>query len=247
MRHARPAGGDDTSPGRPVGRHTVRSPWAPLLLAVVFLVACRSSEAPAPPPAPAAPPAGRATWLFVGDSLTAGYGVAADEIYTAHVEAAFRERGLPFSVRNAGVSGDTTAGVLRRIDWLLTPDVHTVFLVIGGNDGLRGLPPEESRRNLAAIVDAVQGKGAHIVLAGMKVPPNYGEEHARAFEAIYPAVAKEKGAPLMPFFLAGVGGEDPLNLPDGIHPNPEGHAVIAKNVLAFLTDAGLLETAGGSR
>jgi acyl-CoA thioesterase-1 len=210
---------------------------------LVALAGCKSQpEAPAaqaPLEAPAT--AERTTWLFVGDSLTAGFGVAADEIYTAHVEAAFRERGLPWTVRNAGVSGDTTAGVLRRIDWLLGPDVHTVFLVIGGNDGLRGLPVAEAQKNIARIVDAVTAKGARIVLAGMKMPPNYGDEYARAFERIYAAVARDKGVPLMPFFLDQVGGDNALNQPDGIHPNPDGHAKIARNVLQFLDQEKLLE------
>lgn len=207
---------------------------------VALLLGCRS-QAEAPAPTAADSPRERSTWLFVGDSLTAGYGVAGDEIYTAHVEAAFRERGLPWTVRNAGVSGDTTAGVLRRIDWLLTPDVHTVFLVIGANDGLRGLPTEEARKNLGAIVDAARERGARVVLAGMKLPRNYGEEYGRAFEQIYRDVAGDRKLPLMPFFLEGVGGVDALNLPDGIHPNPEGHAIIARHVLAFLTAESLLE------
>jgi acyl-CoA thioesterase-1 len=205
-----------------------------------------SKDVPAPPAASAAfteaaaPGGPRTTWLFVGDSLTAGLGVGSDEVYTAHVARAMADRGLAWTVRNAGVSGDTTAGVLRRIDWLLTPDVHTAFLVIGGNDGLRGLPVEEAERNLDRIAEIAKAKGVRLVLGGMKIPTNYGAEYTRDFEALFPRVAARHSLPLMPFFLDGVGGVAEMNQPDGIHPNAKGHALLAERVMRFFDEEGLL-------
>lgn len=171
--------------------------------------------------------------LFLGDSLTAGYNLAAEEAYPALLQATWKRRGGRWEARNAGVSGDTTAGVLRRLSWVLSEDVHTVFLAIGGNDGLRGLKLEHSKKNLESIVDQIHAKGKKVILAGIKIPPNYGPAYTQRFEAMYIEVAKAKGIAFMPFLLEGVAGRRDLNLADGIHPNPQGHQIIAKAVLAF--------------
>ena len=233
-----------------------------LLVAALFatsLAACGSpspdataaaSEGASPPgrPSTAAPadvPTEPSVWLFVGDSLTAGYGLAAEEAYVADLGRRMTAAGLPWTVRNAGVSGDTSAGVLRRIDWLLTPDVHTVFLCIGGNDCLRGLPVADTRANLEATIAKARAKGVRVLLAGMKVPPNYGADHARAFEAVFPAVAREADVPLLPFLLDGVGGVPELNQADGIHPTAEGQRRVAAHVWDWLERESLLGDADG--
>lgn len=221
-------------------------PIRPLLvLAALTLAAagCRE-EAPAVSPSPAKasattpeptePATEGPVILFVGDSLTAGYGVGEDEAWTWRVGQALKRRGSRWTVRNAGVSGDTSAGVVRRMDWLLADDVEVVFLSIGANDGLRGMPLAETKRNLDAIADQVAAKGKTLVVAGMKLPPNYGPEYTQGFEALFADLAKARGSKHLPFLLEGVGGHADKNLPDGIHPNPAGHEVIAKHVLAFL-------------
>jgi len=146
------------------------------------------------------------------------------------------EAGLPYEVVNAGVSGDTTAGGRRRLGWLLRRPVDVLLIELGGNDGLRGLAPEATRSNLVAIVDEARKKNPtmKVVLAGMRMPPNLGEEYGRRFAEVYPSVAKEKGLVLIPHLLEGVGGRPEMNLPDMIHPTPEGHAVLASNVWAVL-------------
>ena len=174
--------------------------------------------------------------LFLGDSITAGYGLDLAEAYPALIQEKIDAKGWRFKVVNAGQSGDTSAGGLNRIDWLLRNRVDVLVLELGGNDGLRGLPVENTRKNLQAIIDRTKAKypGAKIVIAGMKVPPNMGREYGGQFEAIYPALAKKNQAPLIPFILEGVGGERQLNLPDGIHPTAKGHQMVAANVWKVL-------------
>jgi acyl-CoA thioesterase I len=179
--------------------------------------------------------------LFVGDSLTAGYGLSPEEAYPALLEKRWRKDGVPLRARNAGVSGATTAGTLENLDWSLAEDVKLVFLCIGANDGLRGLDLEKSRANIAAIVKKARAKGLPVVLAGMKLPPNYGRDYARRFAAVYPAVASEQKLKLLPFLLEGVAGDPKLNLGDGIHPNAAGHRVVARRVDDFLKKEGLLK------
>lgn len=183
----------------------------------------------------------RHQWLFVGDSLTAGFGVNAEEAYPAHLQRLFVEQGLSWTLRNAGVSGDTSAGVRRRIDWLVDEQIHTVFLCIGANDGLRGQPPTALKENLLAIVQQIQHKGARVILAGMKMPPSMGKVYATEFEAVYHQVAQAKGLPFMPFLLEEVAGVRQLNQADGIHPNRKGHELIATQVMAFLSEGELLQ------
>ena len=174
--------------------------------------------------------------VFLGDSLTAGYGLDPAFAYPALVERLAEQRGLAVTAVNAGVSGDTTAGGLRRVDWILRQPAQTLFVALGGNDALRGLPPEETRANLLAIIARAREvvPGLRIVLAGMLAPPNMGEPYRAAFAAVYPAVAEQAGVELMPFLLDEVAGRPALNLPDAIHPNADGQEVIARKVWEVL-------------
>jgi acyl-CoA thioesterase-1 len=168
--------------------------------------------------------------VFLGDSLTAGYGLAADEAYPAHVERLLGERGRRVEVLNAGVSGDTTAGGLERLDWFLARDPEIVVVELGGNDGLRGQPLAATEANLRAIIERSSAAGAVVVLAGMRIPPNYGPEYAGEFEAMYVRLARDYDLATIPFLLEGVAAEPSLNLPDGLHPNADGHRRVAETV-----------------
>ena len=170
--------------------------------------------------------------LFLGDSITAGYGLESTQAYPALIQAKIDAKGWNFKVINAGQSGDTTAGGLNRLNWLLKSRIDVLFLELGGNDGLRGLPAETSKKNLQAILDSTKKKfpEAKIILAGMKVPPNMGADYAKQFNAIFPALANKNQAALIPFILEGVGGVRELNLADGIHPTAKGHERVAANV-----------------
>lgn len=197
----------------------MRSPGAAALL-VALLVA------------PVAPvPAGAAERVIVvlGDSLTAGLGVAPDEAFPARLEARLRAEGFDYRVVNAGVSGDTTAGGLRRLDWVLRARPEIVVVALGANDGLRALPVAALRDNLTAIVGRLRAAGARVLLAGMRLPPNYGA-YADAFAGTFAAVARATSVPLLPFLLQGVAGDSTLNQADGVHPNAAGHAVVAATV-----------------
>lgn len=167
-----------------------------------------------------------------GDSLTAGLGVATEETYPARLQRRLDEHGLHYRVINAGVSGDTTAGGLRRVDWVLKSRPDLVILELGANDGLRGLDLQETKANLERIIRRCQEASVRVVLAGMKLPPNYGIEYTKGFEAIFPALAKQYRVTLIPFFLDGVAGSASLNQADGIHPTSEGYRIIADRVLA---------------
>jgi len=170
----------------------------------------------------------------LGDSLTAGLGVAREEAYPALLEARLRREGYDYRVVNAGVSGDTSAGGLRRVDWALRARPAIVIVALGANDGLRGLPVDALRDNLEQIVRRVRAAGARVLLAGMRVPPNYGDEYARDFAAVFPEVARRTGVPLAPFLLDGVAGEVRLNQADGIHPTAEGQRLIASRLWSHL-------------
>lgn len=203
------------------------------------LCACAKTEAPAPTPPPQAP-AARDVVLFLGDSLTAGYGLDQGEAFPSLLEARWHAAGVPRRARNAGVSGATSAGVLENLAWNLAPDVDVAVVAVGGNDGLRGLSVAELEKNLDAIVAKTQAAGVKVVVAGMRMPPNYGKEYAGAFAALYPRVAAKRGVPLIPFLLEGVAGLKEMNQPDGIHPNAAGQRVLADTVHAGLIKAGLL-------
>jgi acyl-CoA thioesterase-1 len=174
--------------------------------------------------------------VFFGDSLTAGYGLDPEEAYPAVLATRMREAGLTLDVVNAGLSGDTTAAGLRRTAWVLRRPIAVFVIALGGNDGLRGIPPDETERNLQAIIDAVRRAqpGARLVLTGMQSPPNMGPDFTRAFREIFPRLAEKNSVPFVPFLLEGVGGMPELNQPDGIHPNAEGQRRIADTIWPVL-------------
>jgi acyl-CoA thioesterase-1 len=232
-------------------RRMISAKLAPLaavpLLLLAAAAACRGTRPePSPQPTPgalAAPsPAAAATAargaddrpvvLFVGTSLTAGLGLDPSEAFPALVQEKIDAAGLRYRVVNAGVSGETSAGARRRLEWLMRQPVAVLVLETGANDGLRGQDPDSTRANIQAILDAArrQAPPPRLVLASMEALPNYGESYRRRFRAIYPQLAKANGATLLPFLLEGVAGDPELNQPDGIHPTAEGHRRIAENV-----------------
>jgi acyl-CoA thioesterase-1 len=170
--------------------------------------------------------------LFLGDSLTAGYGIEQEAAFPARVRELAARNGLAVTIVNAGMSGDTSAGGLRRLPWLLKRKVDIAVVALGANDGLRGLPVSELRRNLAAIIDSIREKypAARVVLAGMRLPENIGADYIAQFESVYPELAREKETIFIPFLLEGVAGVSSLNLPDRLHPSAEGHEIIADTV-----------------
>lgn len=177
------------------------------------------------------------TILFLGDSLTEGYGINPDYAFPALIEKKVKEAGHKEAVIiNGGVSGSTTASGLKRLQWYNKRKPTIMVLALGANDGLRGLKVDQSEKNLKSIIEAAQKSEIKVILAGMKMPTNYGEDYRKKFEAIYPKLAKEYKLPLIPFLLENVGGVSKLNLPDGIHPNPEGHKILAETVWKVLKE-----------
>jgi acyl-CoA thioesterase-1 len=174
------------------------------------------------------------TLALLGDSLTAGYGLATADALPARLAAAFAEGGRMVRVIDAGVSGDTTAGGLARLDWVLADGPDVVLVELGANDALRGLPPEEALANLDAILGRLRERGIAALLAGMKAPRNLGADYAAAFDAIYPTLARRHGVALYPFFLEGVALDPSLNQADGLHPNAAGVARIVEGILPAL-------------
>lgn len=172
--------------------------------------------------------------VALGDSLTAGYGVAPDEAYPALLQRRLGREGYAYRVVNAGVSGDTTRGALARLRWALRARPAVVILAVGANDGLRGRPVAAMRDDLTRIVRRCQDAGAKVLVTGMRLPPNYGDAYARAFARTFPEVARRANAPLMPFLLEGVATVPALNQADGIHPNAAGHSVIAERLWTYL-------------
>ncbi len=172
--------------------------------------------------------------VALGDSLTAGFGVAVGDAFPQQLEAALRKRGQAVRVINAGVSGDTTAGGRARLDWALAEKPDAVIVELGANDALRGLPPAMTRANLDAIVTRLKAQGIRVLLAGMRAPPNMGHDYADAFDAVYPALAKRHRIHLYPFFLDGVAARPGLNQPDGIHPNAKGVAAIVDRIVPYV-------------
>jgi acyl-CoA thioesterase I len=216
-----------------------------------------ASAAPPPSPRPKSPPVGsgpstaapssarrdRPRVVFLGDSLTAGYGLAEEQAFPALLGELLAADGHPIEVVNAGVSGDTSAGGLARLGWILRQNPDVVMVELGPNDGLRGQPLAATESNLREIVQRCRAAGARVLLVGMQIPPNYGADYAGGFRALYPRLARELSVPLVPFLLAGVGGEPALNQADGLHPNVEGEKIVARNVLPYLRDvvAGLAD------
>jgi acyl-CoA thioesterase-1 len=186
-------------------------------------------------PAQARPPvAGRARIAVLGDSLTAGLGVAKAASYPSLLQERIDAAGFDYEVVNAGVSGDTSAGGLARLDWALDGDVRVLIVALGGNDGLRGLPAAELQGNLAQIIERAQARGITVILAGMEAPPNYGRDYIVSFHKVYPALAETYHVALVPFLLQGVAGDETLNQRDGIHPTAAGARIVADNVWAVL-------------
>lgn len=174
--------------------------------------------------------------LFYGDSLTAGYGLSTEEAFPALVEKKLNKNEKVVRVINAGLSGETSAGGLTRLDWVIKQHIDIFVLELGANDGLRGLPLAETQKNLQSIIDKVKAKfpNVKLVVAGMMVPPNMGPEYTTKFQKIFPDLAKKNNATLIPFLLQDVAGNEKLNLGDGIHPNVEGHKIVADNVIKIL-------------
>jgi acyl-CoA thioesterase-1 len=174
--------------------------------------------------------------VFLGDSLTAGYGLDPQNAYPQLVETALNKQGRNVKVINAGLSGDTSAGGLHRVDWILRQPIDVLFIALGANDALRGLPVEATRKNLQGIIVKARQKNPdiRIILAGMLAPPNMGEAYRNSFDRIYPDLAESESVELLPFILEGVAGDPALNLGDGIHPNVAGHQRIAEMVIIVI-------------
>jgi acyl-CoA thioesterase-1 len=174
--------------------------------------------------------------VVLGDSLVAGFQIKTSDAFPAQLERALKARGHHVEVINAGVSGDTTAGGLERLRWAVPDRTDAVILELGANDALRGLDPAKAQANLDSIITAAKAGGAEVLLAGMLAPGNMGPDYTRAFDAIYPALAKKDGVPLYPFFLDGIALDAQLNLSDGMHPNPKGVAEITRRILPMVEE-----------
>ncbi len=174
--------------------------------------------------------------LFLGDSLTAGYGLAESEAFPALVERELAAEGVEARVVNAGVSGETTAGGLARLDWVLSQGPDVVVIGLGGNDGLRGLELAATEENLRRIVERSREAGARVILLGMRIPPNYGFDYAGRFRDMYEEIADDLDVALVPFLLEGVAAKPALNLPDRIHPNARGHEILAETVYPYVEE-----------
>lgn len=182
--------------------------------------------------------------LALGDSLTAGYGLLAEQGFPAQLERALRDRGLDVRVINAGVSGDTSAGGLARLDWVLAEKPDVAIVELGANDGLRGLDPARMRANLDAILTRLKAQGVRVLLTGMRAPPNFGQDYAEAFARVYPDLARRHGVALYPFFLDGVARQPGLNQKDGLHPTADGVKVIVRAILPMVRQ--VLDDTGGT-
>ena len=171
-----------------------------------------------------------------GDSITAGYGLTEEQAYPALIQEKIDSLGLDHNVINAGLSGETTAGGARRVDWILQQEVDVFLLGLGGNDGLRGIDPSNTKKNLMTIIEKVREKdpAIDIILAGMEAPPNLGPQYTSEFRSVFSEVANEKDVTFMPFLLEDVAGIEELNQPDGIHPTAEGQQIIANHIWTYL-------------
>ena len=216
-----------------------------VVVSAMGLAACggghEDTAAPAAPPAASAGGSGVAAataesassgplLVALGDSLTAGLGIDLDDAYPARLERRLRDDGHSVTVVNAGVSGDTSAAGLSRAEWALEGDVRILILALGGNDGLRGLPADQMKRNLSRILALAAGRGIRVLLAGMEAPPNFGAAYTAEFRAVFADLAREHDVAFMPFLLDGVAADPALNQADGIHPNADGAAIVAARV-----------------
>jgi acyl-CoA thioesterase I len=205
---------------------------------------CRAKEeaVPAPQQSVAAAPAAvrsstepeRPKVVILGDSLTAGLGLLESQAYPALLQQKLDAAGYKFEVENAGVSGDTSARGLRRLDWAMQGSVRVLIVALGGNDGLRGLSAADMKKNLSEIIDRARARNVTVILAGMEAPPNYGQEYAAAFRQVYRDVSRQEHVILIPFLLDKVAGHPDLNQPDGIHPNVRGAQIVADTVWSAL-------------
>ncbi len=205
------------------------------VLILMLVLACNNDKKSAKQPEAkqsTTAPMKKKTIVFFGNSLTAGYGLTTSEAFPALIQQKIDSLELPYTVVNAGVSGETTAGGNSRIDWILKQPLDIFVLELGANDGLRGIPVSETKKNLQSIIDKVRAKypQAKLVLTGMQIPPNMGQQFSREFRDVYTDLAKQNNITLVPFLLEGVGGEVKLNQQDGIHPTAEGHRILATNV-----------------
>jgi len=225
---------------------TRTTPLSLLVLLLLGLPACGEPATRVDPDGTTAPAAGSADdgasernndaplVVFLGDSLSAGLGLSGEQPFPARVAELLDERGVAVRIVNAGVSGDTTAGGLERLPWLLRQEPDVVVIELGANDGLRGLPLAMMRDNLERMIGAAHQGGAAVLLLGMQVPPSYGQEYAAGFAAIYGDVARDLDVALVDDFLVGVGGRAAMNLADGLHPNAAGHRRLAENIVPAL-------------
>lgn len=175
--------------------------------------------------------------LFLGDSLTEGYGIPLEKAYPTLIDGELKAKGLKFKITNASISGSTSASGAGRLKWQLKNKPDILFLALGANDGLRGLPTESIYKNLEAVIQTAQKEKIRVILAGIKIPTNYGGPYRQKFEAVFSDLAKKYSLTFVPFLLDGVAMKKELNLPDGVHPNEKGHAIMAKNVLPIIEKA----------
>ncbi len=217
--------------------------WRLIVPVAVVCASCGQPEAirTAHEPEPAASPAPESRSsssapriVFLGDSLTAGYGLAKDESVPSLIQERLKDAGYPYEVVNAGVSGDTSAGGLNRLEWSLAGDVRVLVIELGANDGLRGLPVAGLKQNLTEIITRAQARNIKVILTGMEAPPNFGPAYTSEFRDVYRQLAKEHKLVFVPFYLDGVAGIPNLNIADGIHPNAEGSRIVEKTVWAAL-------------
>ena len=226
-------------------------PW--LVVAVVICASCaqpeteRTQEAEVSPPSPVEhlPSSNAPRIVFLGDSLTAGYGLDKDASVPSLIQQKLEDAGYPHEVVNAGVSGDTSAGGLSRLEWSLAGDVKILVIELGGNDGLRGLPVASLKQNLREIITRSQARGIKVILTGMEAPPNFGATYTSDFRAVYRQLAKEHALVFVPFYLEGVAGIPNLNIADGIHPNAEGSRIVAKTIWSALEPLLVKQSADG--
>ena len=186
---------------------------------------------------PAAAASDQIRILALGDSLTAGYGLSQSDAFPSQLKQRLRDAGVASEIVNAGVSGDTTSGALQRLDWLMEERYDLAIVELGANDALRAVDPELTRQNLERIVEKLKATGSTILLAGMKAPRNLGDDYAKRFDALFPAIARQHALYFYPFFLDGVATDPSLNQPDGLHPNAKGVAIITERMLPFVLDA----------
>jgi len=218
--------------------------WKPVLAALALAAAACGAKPEPPATSTAAANATAATAttpastqpriVALGDSLTAGLGLAPDQAYPALLQARLKSAGLDYEVINAGVSGDTSAGGLERLEWALQGNVKILIVALGGNDALRGLPADALAANLSQIIERARARQIRVILAGMEAPPNYGRDYIVSFHKVYPALAEKYQVAFVPFLLQNVAGLAELNQADGIHPTPAGARIVADNVWAVL-------------